>query len=86
MGDRRFRTGVAMTLDEADVHAARCTLSRWYRDVRARIASWTRDRNLFHPKTVCRFGRLEGTPKAFITAVQQVYARANQLPLDVMRP
>jgi dynein heavy chain len=39
-------------------------------------------RNIEHPKTVWLPGLFNA--KALITAVQQVYARANQLPLDVM--
>ena len=60
------------------------SLSRWYRDVQERhsqLEKWTA-RNLDHPKTVWLPGLFNA--KAFITAVQQVYARANQLPLDVM--
>ena len=60
------------------------SLSRWYRDVQERhsqLDKWTA-RNLDHPKTVWLPGLFNA--KAFITAVQQVYARANQLPLDVM--
>jgi dynein heavy chain len=60
------------------------SLSRWYRDVQERHAQldkWTM-RNIEHPKTVWLPGLFNA--KALITAVQQVYARANQLPLDVM--
>ena len=60
------------------------SLSRWYRDVQERHAQldkWT-TRNIEHPKTVWLPGLFNA--KALITAVQQVYARANQLPLDVM--
>ena len=60
------------------------SLTRWYRDVQERHAQldkWT-SRTLEHPKTVWLPGLFNA--KAFITAVQQVYARAHQLPLDVM--
>ena len=61
------------------------SLSRWFKDVQERHAQldkWTA-RSVEHPKTVWLPGLFNA--KAFITAVQQVYARANQLPLDVMK-
>ena len=60
------------------------SLTRWFRDVQDRheqLSKWT-SRTLDHPKTVWLPGLFNA--KAFVTAVQQVYARANQLPLDVM--
>jgi len=61
------------------------SLQRWYRDVKERHAQldkWTAGK-IDHPKTVWLPGLFNA--KAFVTAVQQVYARANQLPLDVMK-
>lgn len=61
------------------------SLQRWYRDVKERheqLAKWTAGK-IEHPKTVWLPGMFNA--KAFVTAVQQVYARANQLPLDVMK-
>jgi dynein heavy chain, axonemal len=61
------------------------TLSRWFKDVQERHAQldkWTA-RSIERPKSVWLPGLFNA--KAFITAVQQVYARANQLPLDVMK-
>jgi dynein heavy chain len=61
------------------------SLQRWYRDVKERhqqLADWTSGK-VEHPKTVWLPGLFNA--KAFVTAVQQVYARANQLPLDVMK-
>ena len=60
------------------------SLTRWYRDVQerhAQLEKWTA-RTLDHPKSVWLPGLFNA--KAFITAVQQVYAREHQLPLDVM--
>jgi len=61
------------------------SLQRWYRDVQHRhqqLVKWT-EKKVEHPKSVWVPGLFNA--KAFITAVQQVYARANQLPLDVMK-
>jgi dynein heavy chain len=61
------------------------SLQRWYRDVQHRwqqLDKWTSGK-VEHPKTVWLPGLFNA--KAFVTAVQQVYARANQLPLDVMQ-
>jgi len=61
------------------------SLNRWYRDVKERSAQldkWTAGK-IDHPKTVWLPGLFNA--KAFVTAVQQVYARANKLPLDVMK-
>jgi len=61
------------------------SLARWYRDVKerhAQLAAWT-DKKVDLPKSVWLPGLFNA--KAFITAVQQVYARANALPLDVMK-
>merc|ERR1719271_1662708 len=48
----------------------------------AQLDKWTA-RSIERPKSVWLPGLFNA--KAFITAVQQVYARANQLPLDVMK-
>merc|ERR1719231_141143 len=61
------------------------SLTRWYRDVKERHAQlddWTKGK-LDLPKAVWLPGLFNA--KAFITAVQQVYARSKQLPLDVMK-
>ena len=60
------------------------SLTRWYRDVKERHAQldkWTA-KTIERPKSVWLPGLFNA--KALITAVQQVYARENQLPLDVM--
>merc|ERR1711998_209844 len=61
-------------------------LSRWYRDVVMRgeqLKVWTDGKGEEMPKSVWLPGLFNA--KAFITAVQQVYARAYKLPLDVMK-
>lgn len=61
------------------------SLQRWFKDVVDRyeqLKAWTAG-TLVLPKSVWLPGLFN--PKAFITAVQQTYARANKLPLDVMR-
>ena len=61
------------------------SLAAWYADVLKRydqLAAWTAG-----PVAVPHSVWLSGlfNPKAFLTAVMQTYARANKLPLDVMR-
>jgi len=61
------------------------TLTRWFKDVLDRyeqLKAWTTGK-LIMPKSVWLPGLFNA--KAYITAVQQTYARANKLPLDVMR-
>lgn len=61
------------------------SLTRWFSylcDMHAQMAEWT-DGSIVMPKSVWVPGLLNA--KAFVTAVQQVYARANKLPLDVMK-
>jgi len=62
------------------------SLTRWYRDVVQRgeqLKVWTDGKVEEMPKSIWLPGMFNA--KAFITAVQQVYARANKLPLDVMK-
>lgn len=61
------------------------TLSAWYGDVLKRheqLAAWTAG-EIVTPTSVWLPGLFN--PKAFLTAVMQTYARANKLPLDVMK-
>merc|ERR1711912_177163 len=61
------------------------SMSRWYKhalDVGVQLATWT-EGTVELPKSVWMPGLFNS--KAFVTAVQQVYARANKLPLDVMK-
>lgn len=61
------------------------TLTAWYNDVLKRyeqLAAWTAG-NIVTPMSVWLPGLFN--PKAFLTAVMQTYARANKLPLDVMK-
>ena len=61
------------------------TLAAWYLDVLKRheqLHAWTQGA-VVTPNTVWLPGLFN--PKAFVTAVMQTYARANQLPLDVMK-
>ncbi len=61
------------------------TLSAWYNDVIKRydqLASWTSG-DIVTPLSCWLPGLFN--PKAFLTAVMQTYARANKLPLDVMK-
>ena len=61
------------------------TLTAWYHDVIKRykqLAAWTAG-DIVTPTVVWLPGLFN--PKAFLTAVMQVYARANSLPLDVMK-
>ena len=61
------------------------TLSAWFEDVRRRheqLTTWTNG-NIVTPNSVWLAGMFN--PKAFITAIMQNYARANKLPLDVMK-
>ncbi len=61
------------------------TLSAWYNDVIKRydqLASWTSG-DIITPISCWLPGLFN--PKAFLTAVMQTYARANKLPLDVMK-
>jgi len=61
-------------------------LGRWYRDVLERHAQldvWLSGKVEEMPKSIWLPGLFNA--KAFITAVQQVYARKNALPLDVMK-
>lgn len=61
------------------------TLSAWYNDVIKRheqLAAWTAG-DVVTPMCVWLPGMFN--PKAFLTAVMQVYARTNKLPLDVMK-
>jgi len=62
------------------------SLTRWYRDVlerHAQLDQWLSGKVEEMPKSIWLPGLFNA--KAFITAVQQVYARKNQLPLDVMK-
>lgn len=61
------------------------SLTAWYHDVIKRynqLSEWTAG-DIVTPNVVWLPGMFN--PKAFLTAVMQVYARANQLPLDVMK-
>jgi len=61
------------------------SMQRWFKDVVDRyeqLKAWTAG-SIVLPKSVWLPGLFNA--KAFITAVQQIYARANKLPLDVMR-
>lgn len=61
------------------------TLAAWYQDVLRRheqLAAWTGG-SIETPNSVWLSGLFN--PKAFLTAVMQTYARANQLPLDMMK-
>ncbi|KAI8464229.1 MAG: flagellar alpha dynein [Monoraphidium minutum] len=61
------------------------SLAAWYADVLKRydqLAAWTAGA-VAVPHSVWLPGLFN--PKAFLTAVMQTYARANRLPLDVMR-
>ncbi|KAJ9515913.1 hypothetical protein QJQ45_016901, partial [Haematococcus lacustris] len=61
------------------------TLTAWYNDVVKRyeqLASWTSG-DIVTPISVWLPGLFN--PKAFLTAVMQTFARANKLPLDVMK-
>ena len=61
------------------------TLVAWYQDVRRRheqLANWTAGA-ITTPLSVWLPGMFN--PKAFVTAVMQTYARANRLPLDIMK-
>ncbi|MEW5298846.1 MAG: hypothetical protein WDW36_001923 [Sanguina aurantia] len=61
------------------------TLSAWYADVLKRVeqlAAWTAG-EVVTPMSVWLPGMFN--PKACLTAVMQTYARANKLPLDVMK-
>ncbi len=61
------------------------SLSAWYADVLRRyeqLAAWTAG-DIVTPVSVWLPGLFN--PKAFLTAVMQTYARANKLPLDVMK-
>uniref|UniRef100_A0A061RCW1 Flagellar alpha dynein n=1 Tax=Tetraselmis sp. GSL018 TaxID=582737 RepID=A0A061RCW1_9CHLO len=61
------------------------SLTAWYQDVIKRydqLAHWTAG-DIVMPNSVWLPGLFN--PKAFLTAVMQVYARANNLPLDVMK-
>lgn len=61
------------------------SLAAWYADVLKRydqLAAWTAG-PVGVPHSVWLSGLFN--PKAFLTAVMQTYARANKLPLDVMR-
>lgn len=61
------------------------SLSVWYNDVCKRhiqLDNWTQG-DVITPLSVWLPGLFN--PKAFLTAVNQTYARANKLPLDVMR-
>jgi hypothetical protein len=61
------------------------SLAAWYADVLKRydqLAAWTAG-TVVVPNSVWLSGLFN--PKAFLTAVMQTYARANKLPLDVMR-
>ena len=62
------------------------SLDRWFKDVldrHAQLDVWTDGKIEEYPKSVWLPGLFN--PKAFVTSVQQVYARANGLPLDVMK-
>ena len=61
------------------------SLGSWYNDVLKRyeqLNNWTQG-DIITPLSVWLPGLFN--PKAFLTAVMQTYARANKLPLDVMR-
>ncbi len=61
------------------------SLTSWYNDVIKRyeqLAAWTSG-DISTPISVWLPGLFN--PKAFLTAVMQTYARANKLPLDVMK-
>lgn len=61
------------------------TLTAWYNDVIKRydqLAGWTAG-EVVTPVSVWLPGLFN--PKAFLTAVMQTFARANKLPLDVMK-
>jgi len=62
------------------------SLDRWFKDVldrQTQLEVWTDGKVEEYPKSVWLPGLFNA--KAFITSVQQVYARANGLPLDVMK-
>jgi dynein heavy chain len=62
------------------------TLAKWFQDVKNRgeqLVEWTGGKVEEMPKSIWLPGLFNA--KAWITAVQQVYARANKLPLDVMK-
>ncbi|CAD7704939.1 unnamed protein product [Ostreobium quekettii] len=61
------------------------TLSAWFHDVLKRheqLSAWTAG-DIATPNSVWLSGMFN--PKAFLTAVMQTYARANKLPLDMMK-
>ena len=61
------------------------TLSGWYYDVVKRydqLNAWLSG-DVVMPTSIWLPGMFN--PKAFLTAVMQTYARANKLPLDVMK-
>ena len=61
------------------------TLSAWFQDVIKRVdqlATWLAG-DIVTPNSVWLPGLFN--PKAFLTAVMQSFARANKLPLDVMK-
>uniref|UniRef100_A0A7S0WPT2 Dynein heavy chain n=2 Tax=Pyramimonas obovata TaxID=1411642 RepID=A0A7S0WPT2_9CHLO len=62
------------------------SLTAWFTylcDMHAQLLEWTDGVIEDMPKSIWLPGMLNA--KAFVTAVQQVYARANKLPLDVMK-
>jgi len=61
------------------------TMTRWFNylcEMHVQLMEWT-EGTIIRPKSVWLPGLLNA--KAFVTAVQQVYARKYQLPLDVMK-